>query len=453
MKKQLLTLALIIGASSAINAQEKQTEEEALDSIKYVRSSLTMVLIENDDLGKDKDLVINSYLSNAFPDKYNEHKISDKVFDPKKMTLETKDYLNAGFYVDTLKSPKDFLMANRKPFNPIRYVVADSSRAVQEPSKEEITNIYIQKYIIEKKLANQIASTWFNRKPDGSVDLELVNKLTQLSLQEKEKDEAKTGSLGKDLPIDSATIKAIRNTYTVFNRLNFFANEPAARIVRDLAKEEAVKNIKIPAALEKVNKGLDAVYEKTKEGYTVVCNSYLYQFVYNKDIADKSNKYFFGNAVDRLKAWDTTNLFKMNFVGKTKTVSIVTFKIGEKRTEAEIIELQVKRTMDKALAKLQKEYVQFRTLSKVSSGDPVTSAIGLKEGLEHGQTFEVLSREKNIWKSIGKVTVDKKHPIWDNTQGAEAEVDENEASKPVNQYSTFKGGKDVKKQHFIRLIK
>ena len=44
---------------------------------KYRRSSLTMVLVENNDLGRNKDMVVNAYNAFPFPDKYNLHKIVD----------------------------------------------------------------------------------------------------------------------------------------------------------------------------------------------------------------------------------------------------------------------------------------------------------------------------------------------------------------------------------------
>ena len=54
-------------------------------------------------------------------------------------------------------------------------------------SKEELTNIYIDKYIRDKNLAKQMVSTWFNRKSDGSMDWEYLKEKALYSAREDEK--------------------------------------------------------------------------------------------------------------------------------------------------------------------------------------------------------------------------------------------------------------------------
>lgn len=430
------------------------------DPTKYRRSSLTMVLIENEGLGDKRDLVMNSYYAFPFPEKYNNHEIVDKKFDLESLNLTTQDYQDAGFYKDTLKTIKDFLKAAKKPLNPLRYTKADSSQAVQEPTKEELMYIYIQKYIGEKNIAKQVVANWFDRKPNGDMSWDVIKERGMYSASAKDLEDASTAASAVDYLLD---FELIGNTYTVFNRLEFFPNEPVARDIRDKAKEEAAAKFagKPELLLTKANQAIDAVYEKTKEGYTVVCNTYLYQLEWNDSIAQKTKDIFFNSAVsiDKIKTWDTLNLFKMKFVGKTRSASIVTFKLGEKRTEEQIIDLQIKRTIDNALSKLQKEYVQFRPVAPIAGIGPLTAKIGVKEGLEPGQTFEVLEPSTNelglpVWKSIGKVSVDKKVPVWDNTIGAEPLLDESGNPITTPEYSTFKGGdKSMPGFHFIRLIK
>ena len=92
----LVSIALTILSSYSIGQVKDQT--------KYRRSNLTMVLVEDNDLGKSKDMVINAYNSNPFPDKYNQHIIQDKKFSTDLIKLSISDYKNAGFYNDTLKS-------------------------------------------------------------------------------------------------------------------------------------------------------------------------------------------------------------------------------------------------------------------------------------------------------------------------------------------------------------
>lgn len=451
MKKRILVLSLLTLFVFGLKSQEE---------IDYRRSSLTMVLIEDADLGKNKDLVIKSYENNPFPDKYNKHKIKDKKFDPSTIELSDEDYQLSGFYVDTLKSMKDFLMAMKKPLNELRYLDADSSAAVLEPTEKELLRIYTDKYIQKKQLAKQLVSTWFNRQEDGSMDWSVLQERGKYSASAEKLDDAKSAASDVDFLMDWDLIS---NTYTIFNKMVFYPNEPYAASVREKAKEEAMIKLagKPEAMIEKTMNGIDKVYEKTKEGYTVKCTSLLYQLDWDEKIAEKAKNYFFNDNIDPNLAWDTTSIFKMNFVGKLTTASLVTMKLGEKRTEEEIIDLQIKRTLDNAMAKLQKKYVQFRPVSPIETVEPLTAKIGLKEGVEPGQKYEILENEFDEfgipnYKKIGYVKVDKKAPICDNRYGAgqEPKLDEegNEIENP--EFTTFKGGKKATPGlSYIRLVK
>lgn len=435
--------------------------QDAPSPLDYRRSSMTMVLIEDDDLGKSKDLVIKSYNSYPFPDKYNKHEIADKKFDASAIKLTDAEFLAAGFFKDTFKTPMDFLKAAKYPLRPLRYLKADSSVAVQGPDKAELLQLKLQKYISQKNIARQMFDTWFNRKGD-SLNIALLLERGKYSASAEKMDDAKQAGLEANLYED---YDLISNTYTVFQKLNFFPNEPVARLARDLAKAEARKKMAAmpPAMLQKSLDQLDTVYERTKEGYTVICTSFLYQLEWDADIAGKFKGYFLNEELKskRGQIWDTTSIFKIKFVGKSTTSSIVTFKIGEKRTEEQIIDLQIKRVMDNSLARLQKNHVQFRPVAPVSSVGPVTARIGMKEGVEAKQTFEVLAIEFNEfgfprYKSVGKVKVDSKQPIWDNRIGADQEPILDEAGNPVTgpAFTTFAGGKKVQPSiNFLRLLK
>lgn len=435
---------------------------KAQDELEYRRSSLTLVLIE-DDFGDSKDMIVSSYESYPFPDKYNLHQIEDKRFIPSSLILTEDDYKIGGFYLDTLKTFKDFMVALKKPLNTVRYITADSSMAVLEPNEKEILQMQIDKYIREKKLAKQIVSTWFNRSSDGQMDWSVIQERGMYSASAEKLDDAKTVALKTDYLMDW---DLIGNTYTIFNKLEFYPNEPVAALVRETAKSKAIEKFegKPEVLLNKALEGIEKVYEKTKEGYTVKCTSFLYQLEWNEEVAEKVKNHLFNNNIslsDRNVFWDTTNIFKMNLVGKLTSSSLVTFKIGETRTEEQIINLQLIRTMDNALAKLQKKYVQFRPVSPINSVQPVTARIGLKEGVEPGQKYEILELvfDKNnnpTYKTVGKVKVDKKLPIWDNRHGADLDplLDEEGNIIRTPEFTTFKGGKKAQPGlNYIRLLK
>jgi hypothetical protein len=70
----------------------------------YKRSSLSMILLESEDF-PFKDVVIKTYNSHPFPDKYNEHNLDDKKFAIDNVNLTEADLVAAGFYKDTLNNP------------------------------------------------------------------------------------------------------------------------------------------------------------------------------------------------------------------------------------------------------------------------------------------------------------------------------------------------------------
>ena len=450
MKRIVILFGSLLLVTTGMKAQEKDK------TINYRRSSLTMVLVEDNSLGKSRNMVVDAYNSHPFPDKYNLHNIADKKFSTEGMPLTKQDYMDAGFYKDTLRKLPDFLKAKKKhPFNKITNLNPEGTVGVVEPTKDELINIYINKYIKEKKIAKQIVASWYNRTPDGKMDWSLLKERALYSASADEKsgdtEQKLTDKLIKDVDV-------IGNTFVVFNNMEFYENEPVARFIRDAAKAETMKKLagKPDILMQKAMKGLDDIYEKTKEGYTVKCNTYLYQLDWNEEIAKQTKALFFNNNVTNSKEiWDTTNLYKMKFVGKTVSGSIVTFKIGETRTEEQIINLQVKRTMDNAMAKLQKSYVVFRPVSPIASIDPITAQIGTKEGLEPGQTYEIIVNKPNEfgipkWVRKGKIKVDKKLPVWDNLPGAEQK---DAQGNPLPAASTFKGGKAELGIDYIRLLK
>jgi hypothetical protein len=105
------------------------------------------------------------------------------------------------------------------------------------------------------------------------------------------------------------------------------------------------------------------------------------------------------------------------------------------------------RNIDNVFTNLQKDFVVFRPVTPIFSSDPMTAEIGLKDGLEPGQSYEVVELLPNkagvkLWTSVGSVSVDKKLPIWDNRAGAEFEPVLGEDGMPITTaaFSNFKGG-------------
>ena len=464
MKKNLLLTFFIVGYFTSCFAQEEQKE------LTYRRSSLTLVIADSEELPSRRQ-IMNSWNSFRFPDKYNKHDIGINSINVGMIALSDKELLDAGYLKDTLKNSLQLLKAQYKN---VKYLNYDKSIAVVLPSDEELFKLKIDKYIKDNKIAKKIVATWYNRTPNGKMDWELIKKRGRNSASKKILDDSKSDLLGGEKKLRDW--KLISNTYIVFYNMNFFPMERLARLQKDIDDKIGLKSIVdglfnsvLSESVKKQKIEFDSIrYEKSKEGYFVNCTAYLYQLDWNDDTLKKFHDTFFNLQVDeasKTKAWNESS-FKLNFVGDITSRSLVTSKFGEsylvKRTEEQIIDLQMKRTMDNSLAKLQKEYVQFRPVTPIHSAEPITAQIGLKEGLEPGQTFEILMSDFDefgvpTYKQIGKVKVDKELPIWDNREGAALEPELDKGGNPIvtPEFTTFKGGTDKAEPNFnfIRLLK
>jgi hypothetical protein len=295
--------------------------------------------------------------------------------------------------------------------------------------------------------------------------------------------------------VADAGVELIQNTFVVVNRLNFVSNEIPARILRDGAKLAASK---IPSAIgqELAMAAADLAYEKAKEGYSVFATSYLFQLEWN----DSTEAVFYNDywvnkgdasAAARAEAFFNNDLFKMKYIGSEKSKALVTFSLKEQRSEIDYIEEATVRAVDNVYGKLQKAYEVFKPKVPLLTGEPVTAKIGMKEGLEGGEKFEVLEQTVDVatgatkYVRVGTITVDKKK-IWDNryvagstpppaaaeataevapveaapAEGAEADKKDKkkkgkeEASSDPNLDRTyFKGGKNLYAGMLIRQIK
>ena len=438
----IASVLLLIGTSAISQAQEKQVD------VKYRRSSLHTMVIETEKFPK-KEVVLDAFNKAPFPDKYNDHTIGEKSFNPVNYTLTAEE--KATIY---------------KPSKLGKLAASAAEIKIDSVSKE--LPYRIQKYFTKEKIANKLVAKWFNRQDDGSFDWNLIADRGVFNASFLETKSAQSSSDGQAL-LKTAGFELIDNTFIVVNKFTFYKNEPVAAVVRDLAKAEAAKSLagKPQIMIDKSNKAIDAAYEKAKEGYTIIANSFLYKLVWNDSISSifYTNMYMEKGSVDSKKkdAFDKSDLFKLEFVGDENAMALVTFSLKEKRTEDQVIALSTNRIIDNVYAKLQKKYDVFKTKTPLYTGNPITAKIGLKEGIEAGDKFAVL--EQNIdpktgvatYKNIGTIKV-KKDLIWDNRFNAgeepiEVPAVEGKEPKPLVDRTTFKGGKKFYSGLLIKQIK
>jgi len=450
MKKLIytvLTVACLVGTTQTF-AQESSKD------FKYRRSSLSMILIESDKF-PNKDAVMSSWNNYPFPDKYNKHNIDLKSVNINSIVLSEQDLLNAGFLKDTLKNPLQIAKATVS-LKPVKYLNAEQTIALVMPTEKQEYQLKIDKVIRESKLANQLVASWFNRSKAGKFDMSLIQERGFYNASELEASIAQGQTKGL-ASLGDAGEELIRNTFITFTKLEFIENEPAAALVRDLAKAEIAKSMagKPQMLIDKALQAADATYEKTKEGYSLWSKTWLYRLNWN----DSISAIFYNDIWSNPSAFDKSDLFSLEFVGVQYNQSLVTFKIGETRTQEQLIDLALVRNVDNAFAELQKDNDVFKSKVPVLTVNPITAQIGMKEGLKGGESFDVLEMTLNPktglteYKKVGSATADKKI-IWDNRYNAGEKVEQmlDKEGNPITA-TPFKGGKSIQPGMLLKQVK
>ncbi len=406
MKKLLTITFSTLFCTCMLFAQDNLKD---MKETKYRRSSLHTILIESASFPK-KDQVLDAYYNAPFPDKYDNHNIGEKSFDLTKYSTDTIES----------KTPE-----------------------------------MIEKYFKDQQIAKKLVAKWFNRQEDGSFDYELIGNRGAFNASFLDTKTAAASSDGKYL-LQSAGFELINNTFVVVSKMYFVENEPVARVIRE-AGVRALANQN--ALVQKIGiKALDKVYEKTKEGYSVWTTSYLYKLKWDETTQGTffQDMYAEKNQITPATKtkFDSTDIFEMEFVGSQKATTLVTFSLKEQRTEDQIINLSVTRNIDKVFAKLQRNYDVFKPKVPLFTGEPITAKIGLKEGLEDGDKFEVLEAVQDQktgkieYKNVGTIKVDG-DKIWDNR----FILSDEPVQEGAIDRTTFNGGKKFYPGLLIRQIK
>jgi hypothetical protein len=434
-KKLLFPFVLLIMLSHLSSAQATL---EAVD-MDYRRSSLHTILIETDNF-PNKEVVLQAYKKAEFPENYNRHDIGAKTFKFSDYKLTEEERINA----EINKTGAGKALASLG--SDLTAGIADSL-AADYP-------IVIEKYLKQNDIAKEMVAKWFNRQEDGSFNMDLVQRRGLYDASALKTSEANMSTIGSSMLADAGE-ELIDKTFLTVSRVNFVSNEPVAKLIY-LTALEASKELPMGQAL--AAKAAEKVYEKTKEGYSVWTTTYLYKLKWNDSISSVFyNEYWINkDEIDseRKSKFDNSDLFELEFVGEEKSSSLVTFKL-KKRSEEEIISLATVRNVDNVYAKLQKKYEVFKPMVPLLTGYPITAKIGMKEGLEGGEKFEVLMPEPDpetgflIYKRVGTIKVDKKS-IWDNRYNL---IDEEGSSNSKLDRTTFKGGKNYTSGMLIKQIK
>jgi len=435
--KYTLTLFTFLAITLTVFAQKKKS----IDDVKYQRNSLSTFLVSDGDYD-NKDKVLSAYANYKFPDKYNDHRIdlndidlSSVVFNDEEMEVIYTD-------LGETKESFDQKMVVAKTFFGDKY------------KDERLTLYKIKKFLSSNKIDAKIINKWWDNDNDGEFDFKLINERGLYSASKEDIEKANLETRGLSRITDGAILDLFPQTYLVLNKMSFISNEIAASFVRALAEVEISKLDGIKKDL--ATKLADKVYEKTSEGYSVLTTAYLFKLNWDQSNTLELYENFEGEAKE---TYMSSKSFDIEHIGTEKANSLVTFSLkaeDKDRTEDDIINLATVRNVEKVFSKLTKNYEDFKPKVPLAEfGKPITAFIGMKEGLEGGETFEVLNEEfdsktgRTIYKRVGKIKVDKKS-IWDNRYSADGKP--NDPNGPDR--TSFKGKvKNATYGSLIRLIK
>jgi len=363
------------------------------DLSKYKRSSLHTIMLRNPN-AEQADVIEQTFLNRPLPEKFNTHHIAT-----------------------------NFISVARKA-----------------RKQDKVISTYLNR----NNIARDLVAKWFNRNERGEFEMNLVAERGHYNASVFDLNIARKSERGLAMLADAGE-QLIANTFIIVNDYKYTNKEEVAKKAGFLTS--LVSAVATAAGADDVAMIADAATVTTAvvgKGYVVKVTSYLYRLKWNEKIANTFYEEFWIDAnnfdSEKKRAFDKTDLFELELVGYETDFSGIQSSAFTSKSNAELIEKATIKATDQTIAKLQRKFEIFRTKTPLISAQPLAAKIGMKEGLEKGDKFEVLEQylDKDgtiAFNRVGIIKVDK-NSIWDNRYKAYEE------NNSTTKYTSFKGGKD-----------
>lgn len=355
----------------------KDATDNSIASVKYRRSSLYTLMV-NDPTRPHANVIKDAFGNAPLPEKFNDH--------------------NIGPYL------------------------IEGSGTVKDRSYE-ITN-----HLNNNLVAKELVAKWFNRKSNGAFNMDLIASRGEYDASTYDKLIAASSQRGAALLADAGE-DLIGNTFVIVNDFKFTNKEEVAKKASSGLKMIGTLSSYAGYDVSAYTSVAAAGATVAGKGYIIKTTSYLYRLEWNDSVAAVFYQNFWADESNidpnKVKAFDAASLFTLKYVGSQDAWADVQSSIFTNKSEEDLIKIATVKATDQAIAKLQRKFEEFRTKTPLHSVEPLTAKIGLKEGLEPGDKFEVLESVigldgKISYKRKGVITV-KKGMIWDNTYVPEEE--------------------------------
>lgn len=441
MKKTLFAVLLmtaVCGTSVKAHAQDLPS---------YRRSSISMIMMEDDHLAPEvAGLVRKYFVENPVPAKFDEHGIDArfKTFSPSEIIVTDEDRKEFAA-ISGKKSKSGKSAENTGVAGEIVGGVGSLFGIEFGPTDEKYRNPVIDTmkkemaakawvYLKHNDMAKLMMDKWFG-VDKGQFGIGVIAERAFFNSTEEERNAAKELFSERDVKsaiMDMNGFDMLNNTFVTVSRFSYkTGDEVAAEILNGAAVgAQFLPRDAADLVMSTAELSATAAMVAIGKGYCISTTTYLYKLVWNENV-----KAAIFDAASSIDKYNALNCFSLEYVGEENAYSQVS--VG-KRTFEEAVKFATVRSVDKVIAKLERNNEVFRTVTPLTQIEPViTASIGAKECVEKGDTYHVLSASINKktglteYKKIGQIKVD----VVGNNLGEDNDT-EGTADVP---YTTFKG--------------
>ena len=375
--KKYIVIAAVLLSPTIVNAQNQESQQQ------YRRSSLYQLMINHREQNYADDIQ-EVFLQMPVSEHFNDHDLAVKVLDM------DKKLKNSG-------SDKE--------------------------------NQIVTEWLENNDVASRLVAKWFNRDYfTGKCDMELIKERGLYNASAFDKAIASKSARGNAM-LEDAGENLIGNTFVIVNDIRYIDKAKTGKAVG--------AGLRILGAFSRTFTGVDVSsladnlgdMAETLKGFKVKINNYLYRLEWNDEIASNFYQFQYGvkdNSPAKDAFENARKSYKLKYVGKQESSGSTTSFMGVKLdTPTAMVRKACQRAVDENVANLQHSYEEFRTKSPLISAEPITAAIGLKEGIDEKSVFEVLEAMETengtvTYKQVAKIQPIK-NLIWDNRYMAEEE--------------------------------
>lgn len=314
-----------------------------------------------------------------------------------------------------------------------------SKKEIKELQRDSISN-----FLSNNAIAKAIVAKWFNRSENGGFNMDLIAERGSYSASDIDIKIAKQSERGLAMVADAGE-ELLKNTFVVVNNFKYTNKEEVAKKASGLLS--AVSSVASATGAGGLSLAVDATslgVGVMGKGFIIKTDALLYRLVWDEETAAIFyNDYWTEDAdldLEKVAAFENSSIFKLEYIGTETAWADLQSSAFTKKNDDELIAVATKKAGDAVIAKLQRAYEVFRTKTPLLSGDPLSAKIGLKEGLEKGDKYEVLEQiindeGKTEYKRVGTIKVEK-NMIWDNRFMADEE------NTSEIEFTSFSGSKN-----------